>query len=236
MLRLKIENVLGDGLGYTELVATMPHYHTVGDNLPPLEQFVVDSARTSFNGSSKGFAADLRLLNYLYDHDHMTPFEMVQFVFRVKAPEMVFRQWVRHRAGTFNSQSGRYTPYKEELYVPAADQWRMQSATNKQGSSEERLTPIEGYVASQNMRHIIYMAYAEYERLLSLGVAKEQARLVLPGFSTYTTFVWRVDLRNLLGFLRLRMAEDAQYEIRQYANAVQELITPLVPHIVEKLS
>jgi thymidylate synthase (FAD) len=199
----------------------------MGDDLA-----IVNAARVSFLGESKGGEQDKKLLFYLLRRRHTSPFEQVEFKFRVRAPLLVWWQWARHRTWHFNAQSGRYTPFQEsDFYVPLS--WRRQSADNKQGS--------EGTVNSGQARELTAKLMAHYEQgftlyqeALAAGVAKEQARLFLPGFSVYYTWVTKTDAHNLMHFLSLRMAPDAQEEIRVYAQAVYEhFFKPALPWTAE---
>lgn len=202
--------------GWIELVDMMPH--------PSLDisgdLAIVNAARVSFLGESKGTERDKKLLFYLLRNRHTSPFEMVEFKFRVRAPLVTWWQWVRHRTWNMNAQSGRYTPFEEnDFYVP--DVWRRQSKDNKQAS--------EGEVddnANQKLTNKLIQHYEEgfqlYSEALENGVSKEMARLFLPGFSVYYTWVTKIDAHNLMHFLRLRMAGDAQYEIRVYAQAIYD--------------
>ena len=199
----------------------------MGDDLA-----IVNAARVSFLGESKGTEADKKLLFYLIRHRHTSPFEQVEFKFRVKAPLVVWWQWVRHRTWHVNAQSGRYTPFKEnDFYVP--ETWRKQSKDNKQGS-EGTLDPAEAERLSQALIAHYEQGFALYEQALAAGVAKEQARLFLSGFSVYYIWVAKVDAHNLLHFLSLRMAPDAQEEIRVYAQAIYEhFLKPALPWTAE---
>jgi thymidylate synthase (FAD) len=119
-----------------------------------------------------------------------------------------------------NLQSGRYTPFEEdEFYVP--DVWRKQSASNKQ-ASEGEVEPETDTVLREKLLTHYAEGYALYQEALQAGVAKEMARLFLPGFAAYYTGIWKIDAHNLMHFLKLRMASDAQYEIRVYAQAIYE--------------
>jgi len=174
---------------------------------------IVAAARTSLLGESKGPAKDKKLLFYLLRHAHTTPFEMVEFKFRVRAPVVVWWQWVRHRTWSFNAQSGRYSPFQEQdFYQVEADGWRLQAADNKQ-ASEGLLDMAEGQYLSRALEYQNEKSYELYRMALDFGVAREQARLFLPAFGLYYTWVAKVDAHNLMRFLKLRMADDAQYEI-----------------------
>ncbi len=207
--------------GFVELRATK------GEQPYGMEQTIANTARTSFLGESKGLEADTKLVLYLLKHQHTSPFEMVGFTFRIYAPNVVWWQWTRHRTMSYNVQSGRYTPTKEDdFYTPT--EWRKQSVSNKQGS--DGLIENDSDLTDMLYEHQL-ASFRLYENALSRGVAKEQARLYLPSFSLYTMGIVDVDLHNLMGFLRQRMADDAQYEIRQYANAIGELIKPYIPNV-----
>lgn len=219
--------VLGDDKSWVELQDMMPH-PTTGMS-PDLS--IVNAARVSFLGHSKGGEQDKRLLFYLLRHRHTTPFEQVEFKFRVRAPVVVWWQWVRHRTWHYNFQSGRYTPFDDEdFYIPT--RWREQSADNKQGSAGT-VGEEAGARLTKQLTDIVESSYALYHDALDQGVAKEQARLLLPGWTSYYIAVCKVDAWNLMHFLRLRMAEDAQWEIRQYANAIHEIFREVMPWTAE---
>jgi len=207
--------------GWLELQALM------GDDLA-----IVNAARVSFLGESKGVEQDKKLLFYLMRHRHTSPFEMVEFKFRVRAPLVTWWQWVRHRTMSVNAQSGRYTPFAEQdFYVPA--EWRLQAADNKQ-ASDGVLEGPDGEVLTRELVAHYARGYALYQQALDQGVAREMARLFLPGFAVYYTWIVKVDAHNLMHFLRLRMAPDAQYEIRVYAQAMYEhFFKPALPWTAE---
>lgn len=214
--------------GWIELVDLMPHpVAGVSGDLA-----IVNAARTSFLGESKGDEKDKRLLFYLLKHRHTTPFEMVEFKFRVRAPLVTWWQWARHRTWSFNAQSGRYTPFDErDFYVP--DTWRKQSDDNKQ-ASEGELDHERSVILGEKLAQFYDESHQLYQTALDCGVAKELARLFLPGFSVYYTWVAKVDAHNLMHFLKLRMSEDAQYEIRAYAQVIYDhYFKPALPWTAE---
>ncbi len=214
--------------GFVELVDMLPHPTTgISGDLA-----IVNAARVSFLGESKGVEADKKLLFYLLRNRHTSPFEMVEFKFRVKAPLVTYWQWVRHRTWSMNAQSGRYTPFEEDdFYVPAV--WRKQAKSNKQASEGELDAEPNATLTEKLVQHY-EQSFKLYAEALELGVSKEMARLFLPGFSVYYTWVMKVDAHNLLGFLKLRMAPDAQYEIRVYAQAIYEhFFKPALPWTAE---
>jgi thymidylate synthase (FAD) len=202
----------------------------MGDDLA-----IVNAARVSFLGDSKGDEADKKLLFYLMRHRHTSPFEQVEFKFRVRAPLLVWWQWVRHRTWHVNAQSGRYTPFQEDdFYHPTT--WRRQSESNKQGSQGE-IDPADAERLSAWLAEHYRRSYELYQQALGAGVAKEQARIFLPGFASYYTWVCKVDAHNLMHFLSLRMAPDAQAEIRAYAQAIyQDFFKPCLPWTAEAFS
>lgn len=193
---------------------------------------IVAAARTSFLGESKGPDKDKKLLFYLLRHRHTTPFEMVEFKFRVRAPVVTWWQWVRHRTFSFNAQSGRYTPFEEDdFYVVHPDEWRLQSSDNKQAS--EGLLPEGKWLTDALIKHYDE-GFRLYQEALAAGVAREQARLFLAGFGVYYTWVAKTDAHNLMHFLKLRMAPDAQYEVRVYAQAIYDhFFKPALPWTAE---
>lgn len=214
--------------GWIELVDMMPH----PDSDVSGDLAIVNAARVSFLGESKGPERDKGLLFYLLRHRHTSPFEMVEFKFRVRAPLVTWWQWVRHRTWNMNAQSGRYTPFKEDdFYVP--DSWRKQSADNKQ-ASEGTLEEPDNHVLTEKLMQHYDEGYRLYEEALERGVSKEMARLFLPGFSVYYTWVTKIDAHNLMHFLRLRTASAAQYEIRVYAQAINDyFFKPALPWTAE---
>jgi thymidylate synthase (FAD) len=207
--------------GFVELQDMM------GDDLA-----IVNAARVSFLGESKGPEQDKKLLFYLLRHHHTSPFEQVEFRFRVRAPLVTWWQWVRHRTWHVNAQSGRYTPFQEEdFYVPSG--WRLQARDNKQASEGTLSGPGADALTEKLLAHY-EQGFALYQEALAAGVAREMARLFLPGFAVYYTWVVKVDAHNLMHFLRLRMAPDAQYEIRAYAWAIYEhFFKPALPWTAE---
>jgi thymidylate synthase (FAD) len=214
--------------GWLELIDMLPHPATgVSGDLA-----IVNAARVSFLGESKGDEKDKKLLFYLLRNRHTSPFEMVEFKFRVRAPLVTWWQWARHRVWNFNAQSGRYTPFEEnDFYIPSV--WRKQAASNKQASEGEVDAETNALLTVKLMAHY-EQSYVLYEEALKAGVSKEMARFFLPGFNVYYTWVAKVDAHNLMHFLKLRMAGDAQHEIRVYAQAIyHEFFKPALPWTAE---
>jgi thymidylate synthase (FAD) len=205
------------------LIDVMPH---PDGNVWP-ETVVVNAARVSFLGESKGEEADKKLLLYLLNHKHTSPFEHVIFKFKVRAPVIVWWQWVRHRTWSFNFQSGRYVEF-DDAQVCDPSSWRLQSKSNKQGSAgnadqqtQDELNDLWNDAQQAAMRN--------YRYALDKGIAKEQARLFLPGFAMMYEAIATVDAHNLMHFLELRMHKEAQYEIREYADKIFEIFEEFMP-------
>jgi len=190
---------------------------------------IARNARVSYDaewraGEDKG--SDARLINYLYNNGHNTPFEAVTFTFEVKAPIFVFRQWHRHRTQSYNELSARYRELPEEFYIPEAAQITTQSTDNKQMRTDEvhqQAEQFRHYMEAQNAS-----AFRIYKEMIAEGCPRELARSVLP-VATYSHMFATMNLNNLFKFLAERLHEHAQYEIRVYAEAMLKLIEPVVP-------
>ena len=190
---------------------------------------VVQAARVSYGEGTKSVREDAALIDYLMRHDHTSPFEMCEIKFHVRVPMDCWRQWVRHRTASINEYSTRYSIAAKDAQGTPPGEWRLQSGSNKQGS--------EGYLAqNRGMHHtrreweLQKLAREVYEERIAAGIAREQARKDLP-LCTYTEAYWKINLHNLLNFLKLRMHPHAQEEIRTYANTIgQRIVAPWVPH------
>lgn len=194
------------------------------------EATITNAARVSFGKMKENFdEKDEKLLKYLIENKHLTPLEHVKFTFSVHCPLFVRGQWHRHRSWVFNEISRRYTEVDMEYYIP--EKFRIQSENNKQASVANSEVQ-DNEMAFKIYDDIVKKSAMAYEKLLELGVCKEQARGVLPQ-TMFTTFWATVDLRNLIHFIELRDDDHAQIEIREYAKAMKELIRPYVPHVVE---
>lgn len=183
---------------------------------------IVKAARTSYDGDQViDRNKDRGLIRYLMRHQHTGPFEMAEMLFELKMPIFVARQWVRHRTASMNEVSARYTQLPNEMFVPEV--LAAQSADNKQGRDENLYRAGREIIAIANEK-----AYATYEALLAGDVSREQARGVLP-LNVYTRFVWKMDLHNLMHFLKLRLDPHAQKEIRVYAEVIERLVALKFP-------
>lgn len=190
---------------------------------------IVRNARVSYDAewrSGEDEGKDAKLLNYLLKNKHTSPFESCVFTFDVKAPIFVFRQWHRHRTWSFNEISARYAELPEEYYVPEPEQITTQSASNKQMRTDKQHSEAASYASMINACN--KNAFSNYKMMIDNGVPRELARSVLP-VGTYSHMFATVDLHNLFHFLKLRLHSHAQYEIRVYAEAMLELIEPIVP-------
>ncbi len=189
---------------------------------------IVQAARVSYGEGTKKVHENRGLIRYLMRHKHTTPFEMVELKFHVKLPIFVARQWIRHRSANVNEYSGRYSIMKEEFYLPEPDDIQRQSERNKQGRSEEQV-PVElqqKFIDCLNASQ--KEAYDRYLEFVEQGIARELSRINLP-LSLYTEWYWKIDLHNLFHFLRLRLDEHAQMEIREYAKVMAEMVRAVSP-------
>lgn len=189
---------------------------------------VVNAARVSFDKRHENLEeSDEGLIKYLARNRHGTPFEHNFFCFHVKLPIFVAREWMRHRIGSFNEMSGRYVELQPEFYVPKDEAVRKQ--VGKQGNYKY-VQADESTVWSTKvtMERAYEEAYERYQRLLSLGIAKELARDVLP-VAIYTQFFWSINARALMNFLSLRNHDRALLEIREYAQAIEQIFEERMP-------
>ena len=184
-------------------------------------------------GATNLSRGDEKLLAFLYNNKHMTPFEMAGMIIEVKAPIFVFREWHRHRTQSYNEMSARYVPLPDENYIPTVERLMITSGTNKQAQGTgEVLTEVDARTFQKSLQQSYVQAQLSYDLGLHMGVPKELARLSVP-VARYSRMRASANLRNWLAFLTLRQAPGAQYEIRQYANAVAELIEENFPRTYE---
>lgn len=183
---------------------------------------IVQAARVSYGVGTKRVREDRGLIRYLLRHSHTTPFEMCDIKFHIRIPMDIWRQWIRHRTASVNEYSTRYSVAIDSAQQTSADEWRIQSAGNRQGS-DGILDREVGSILTDREAELHRLAREVYDQRLELGVAREQARKDLP-LATYTEAYWKTNLHNLLHFLALRMDDHAQYEIREYARTIGEEI------------
>jgi thymidylate synthase (FAD) len=192
---------------------------------------ICQAARVSYGRGTKSVQNDEGLIRYLMRHWHSTPFEMCEIKLHVKLPVFVARQWIRHRTANVNEYSARYSILDREFYIPAPEDLAAQSTTNNQGRGEA-LSGEEAARVLDILRGDAMRCYDHYEQMIGQegqqGLARELARMNLPA-NIYTQWYWKVDLHNLLHFLRLRADAHAQYEIRVYADAICRITADWVP-------
>ncbi len=192
------------------------------------DQSIVQAARVSYGAGTKKVSQDRGLIRYLMRHHHSTPFEMCEIKLHVRVPMDAWRQWIRHRTANVNEYSTRYSIAINHAVNTSPDEWRLQSSSNKQGS-EGFLNSEDGILLSNEEKDLHKNIWDIYNSRIEKGVAREQARKDLP-LSTYTEAYWKIDLHNLLHFLRLRMDKHAQLEIRKYAEIIgNEIVKRWVP-------
>lgn len=193
------------------------------------ESTIVNAARVSFGKlKTEMDDRDVKLLEYLIANKHTSPLEHMVFTFSIHCPLFVRGQWHRHRTWSYNEISRRYTEVDMEFYTPEA--LRRQAESDRQASVAD--PAFEGAELQQAISAHNQASFELYEKLLASGVCREQARGVLPQ-NMMVTFWGTVDLSNLLHFLELRDSEHAQYEIREYAVAIKQLIKPIVPNVAK---
>jgi len=201
---------------------------------------IVQAARVSYGKGTKMLSQDKGLINYLMRHYHTTPFEMCEIKLHVKLPIFIARQWIRHRTANVNEYSARYSILDKEFYLPDPQNIEIQSQSNKQGR-EGTLDPSKAQRVLDIIREDSLRCYDNYMELLNLnektgeikdpnkeGIARELARMNLT-LNYYTQWYWKIDLNNLLHFLRLRADSHAQYEIREYSNVILDIVSKWVP-------
>lgn len=212
--------------GIVGMIDTMPRLVKQGQTL---DHAVLQAARTSYgqHSTEKSDAENRGLIRYLFRKNHVTPFEMVNVKWFHRLPIFVARQLIRHRTASVNEFSMRYKEPKDEFFVPSIEGVRKQSKNNKQGS-EGPVDPDDASHFIHDCNSIATDAFQRYECAVKGGIGKEMARVMLP-LSIFTEWFWELDLNNIMRFLALRMDKHAQKEIRDYADAMYELLSPLAP-------
>lgn len=194
-----------------------------------------NAARFSFDAADdegRERVDDLKLADYLFKHRHTTPFEMITVWLEMKMPIFVARQFVRHRTVSINEVSARYTKLPKQFYIPDPANVGSKSASNKQGRDiiAGEVDP-KAEVFTERLSEHCAEGYAQYEEALVLGTPPELARCFL-SLNIYTKWLWKQDLHNMMHFLGLRMDKGAQFEARQYANAIHSILTSELPHLM----
>jgi len=188
------------------------------------DQAVVQAARVSYGKGTKTVNEDKGLINYLIKHSHTSPFEMCEIKFHIKLPIFIARQWIRHRTANVNEYSARYSIMSKEFYIPEIHDISKQSKDNKQGRGES-ISYDMAHEVQEILKKDAEQCYKSYENLLSekYDLARELARMNLT-LNHYTEWYWKIDLHNLLHFLALRIHPHAQFEIREYANKMVDIV------------
>lgn len=219
-----------------ELISYMPQIPDLG---------VVNAARVSFGKRKETLDdKDIKLINYLAEHNHQSPFRHVQYTFRIRAPEFVARQFYKHVVGchytsqqsfpdhAWNEISGRYVELSEEFWIP--DDWRGQGKDNRQVGNTH-LESEEQQAIDFEYMHGVSEAYTVYKKMLALGACREQARAVLPvGF--FTEWYWTASLQACIHLVQLRTHKGAQKEIRDVAELIGNHLKATAPISYEALT
>ena len=213
--------------GYVRLVDTL------GNDLS-----VANAARVSYDKQSSEMSErDAKLIKFLWDEKHTSPFRHAALTFEVYAPLFVARQWWKHAVASthlddqngWNESSRRYITENEEFYVPEANEWRSKPENSKQGSGAPIMEGRGNYFTTA-LNNYIEQGEELYQRAMDQEVAPELARLFLPAYGMYVRWRWTVSLHGVLTFLDQRLPSDAQFEIRKYAEAVKELTKDSFPY------
>lgn len=222
--------------GYVELIEASGHGHAGVRHdqvVVDFETGIIEAARQSTQGSFRGWDDDSKLLRYLYQHEHYTPFEFASMTVEVQAPIFVFREWHRHRTQSYNEMSARYAPLPDLYFMPEADNVKERgrfaaAAGTRQatgvGAFDEQY--VQGWLDA--VQSVYGMVEALYQQALQHGIPKELARITMP-VGHYTRMRASANLRNWLQFLSLRDSTLAQWEIRRYAKAVGQCVAHCFP-------
>jgi len=217
--------------GYVRLVDTL------GNDLS-----IANAARVSYDKESKLredgslTIADQRLIKFLWEENHTSPFRHSAMTFEIYAPLMVARQWWKYAVSSthvddqngWNESSRRYITEAEEFYIPKGSEWRSKPENSKQGSGPVLPDYIGGRFTNK-LFDIIEAGNRLYKEALEAGVAPEQARLFLPAYGMYVRWRWTVSLQGTINFLQQRLEHNAQSEIREYAEGIKELTKQSFP-------
>ena len=205
--------------GFVELIDVM------GD-----DKAIVDAARQSYGKGTTTVSDDRALIRYLMRRGHTTPFEMVEFKFAIRLPVFVGRQLVRQRTANLNEYSGRFSIMPGLFYIPSPERVGRQSTTNKQGTGEP-LSQERALAFVQWVSDTCETIYSEYEHWVDPegdDVSRELARIALP-VNIYSDWTWKLDLHNMFKLLNQRLDHHAQWEIRQYAEAIAKVVKERCP-------
>ena len=198
---------------------------------------VANAARVSYDKESYEISEkDSKLIKFLWDEGHTSPFRHAALTFEVYAPLLVARQWWKYAVASshiddqngWNESSRRYITENEEFYIPKGDQWRSKPENSKQGSGKELSSDVGGWFTNK-LFDVAENGKKLYEKAINSGIAPEQARLFLPAYGMYVRWRWTTSLHGVINFLEQRLPSDAQFEIKEYAKAVKELSSDEFP-------
>jgi thymidylate synthase (FAD) len=192
------------------------------------DECIERAARVSYGYGTRRASLTRGLLRYLRRHLHTTPSEMVEYKFHCCMPMFVARQWIRHRTANVNEYSGRYSLMPMLFHTPSAEQLQRQSRANNQGRSGQPVSAAEYAEAVERWNDLRRRSRDTYEWMTGNDMARELARIDLP-LSTYTQWYWKVDLHNLLHFLKLRVDPHAQWEIQAFGRVMAGMLKRLAP-------
>jgi thymidylate synthase (FAD) len=207
-------------------------------NIMGTELDIVNSARVSFDKEVSSLSdSDISLINFLIKHKHDSTLRHCVMTFEVYAPLMIARQWWKHHISSshvdsqngWNESSRRYVTENEQFYIPLPGEWRSAPENSKQGSGEA-VDSVTGAIMYMHLIKMVEQGQKYYEEALQLGVAPEQARLLLPAYGMYVRWRWTTSLNAALHFLSLRLGHGAQSEIVQYAEAVNSIVESKFPN------
>ena len=192
------------------------------------DECIERAARVSYGYGTRQTSQTRGLLRYLRRHMHTTPSEMVEFKFHCSMPMFVARQWIRHRSANVNEYSGRYSLMPMLFYTPTEEQLQTQSKRNNQGRSGTAVESVKYTEAVRRWNEIREKSREAYEWMTFEDMARELSRIDLP-LSTYTQWYWKIDLHNLLHFLKLRVDTHAQWEIQEFGRVMAGMLKRVAP-------
>lgn len=190
---------------------------------------ICEAARCSYGKGTKKVSNNEGLIRTLIRDNHTSPLEMCEIKLHIGLPIFVARQWIRHRTASVNETSGRYSVLNTDFYTPHYNRHVEQDKLNKQGGSDNLLGEVQYGDITINREKNRKETKKLYEKCLEYNLAREISRIDLP-LSTYTYWYWKIDLHNLLHFIKLRLDKHAQWEIRQYAKLIAGIVSMWVPH------
>lgn len=227
---LKVKQIACLDQGFVRLHEVTPRLVPAGRSI---EVAIVENARISYGSAAlRSIKEDARLISYLIEHHHTSPLEVVRFTFHMKLPLFVAVHFLRHRTASVNQISHRYTPVKSgDYYKLSSDpaySIRKQDMKNRQGSSKDETIANKALDKIKETEALLEKVFCCYEELVAIGVARETARFCLPQ-ATYTEMFFSIDLNNFMKLIKLRTGLGAQSETSVYANAMLQLVEPLMP-------